>query len=199
MTTETIADYYRHLPPSVRLYHITSRTSGADLGTYAATDEQGALDAMAREAGYRDAAHAAEVTGDAGDHLAVVVLARRYWREQHAPQRQHYVLRCVCARWPVPGKEREVEGEITVDVHGDLAFAGPHHLTVEPCDDLSGWGDLDGPAYRLRDVATISAFCGVIIPRASWHALGVSTAPVGIADELVVDDPSDDEISDLTT
>jgi|KBSSwiStaDraftv2_1062776.scaffolds.fasta_scaffold2204868_1 hypothetical protein len=35
-------------------YRIINTVSGSDLGIFDAADEQGALDAMAREAGYKD-------------------------------------------------------------------------------------------------------------------------------------------------
>lgn len=39
------------------VYSIMNTTSGEDLGGYEADDEQGALDAMAQDAGYEDYAH----------------------------------------------------------------------------------------------------------------------------------------------
>ena len=44
-------------------YEITNPTSGVNLGTYQGETPEEALDAMARDAGYADAAEAAEVAG----------------------------------------------------------------------------------------------------------------------------------------
>lgn len=46
----------------MKTYKIVS-TDGVELGTYDAETREGALDAMARDAGYRDANDAAEVVG----------------------------------------------------------------------------------------------------------------------------------------
>lgn len=45
----------------MRYYKIYNRTIGLDLGVFEAADEMAALDALAREAGYRDYAEACEV------------------------------------------------------------------------------------------------------------------------------------------
>ena len=55
----------------MKTYSITSKTSGADLGTYEAQSPAGALDAMAREAGYADYDDACRTSGDDGSHLVV--------------------------------------------------------------------------------------------------------------------------------
>jgi hypothetical protein len=53
------------------MFRITSRVSGQRLGEYEAADEQGALDVMARDAGYMDHADACAQSGDDGAHLLV--------------------------------------------------------------------------------------------------------------------------------
>lgn len=52
-------------------FRITSAVSGADLGVYDGETHAEALDAMARDAGYHDAAEARRTSGDDGGHLKV--------------------------------------------------------------------------------------------------------------------------------
>jgi hypothetical protein len=54
-------------------YTIESLQSGVLLGTYHGNTPEEALDAMARAAGYRDAADARKSSGDDGSHLRVTL------------------------------------------------------------------------------------------------------------------------------
>lgn len=55
------------------MYRIINTASGLDLGTYEADSAEKALDAMARDAGYRDYAEACEVA-DGREIVATEVL-----------------------------------------------------------------------------------------------------------------------------
>lgn len=57
-----------------RVYRIENRISGVVLGDFEATSQAEALDALARDAGCRDYAHACEITGQSRDDLDIRVL-----------------------------------------------------------------------------------------------------------------------------
>jgi hypothetical protein len=59
----------------MKTYSIGNKVSGAHLGTYDGETEKEALDAMARDAGYRDYVHASQETGTNADELVVTELA----------------------------------------------------------------------------------------------------------------------------
>lgn len=60
--------------PTTRTYSVFNSATRACLGDYDATSAQHALDLCARDAGYRDHAHACQVTGDRPDALVAHVL-----------------------------------------------------------------------------------------------------------------------------
>jgi hypothetical protein len=56
-------------------FKIEHTVSGTELGEFEADDEQGALDAIAREAGYRDHAEASAVAPTSTGELSVTRIA----------------------------------------------------------------------------------------------------------------------------
>jgi hypothetical protein len=56
-------------------YSISNRVSGLNLGTYTADTREGALDAMARDAGYESHADALATTGEDASELEVTEIA----------------------------------------------------------------------------------------------------------------------------
>lgn len=58
-----------YLENKMATFNITSRVSGIDLGNYAGGTKEEALDAMARDAGYKDYVDCCEQTGVQAEDL----------------------------------------------------------------------------------------------------------------------------------
>jgi hypothetical protein len=58
----------------MNVYEIVNRQSGESLGAYEADDEQGALDALARDAGYKDDADMCRQVPRAADEIRVMAI-----------------------------------------------------------------------------------------------------------------------------
>lgn len=57
------------------IFNISNKCSGVDMGNYEAADKAGALDAMARDAGYKDYNDSCEQFGDHTADLVVTEVA----------------------------------------------------------------------------------------------------------------------------
>lgn len=60
---------------TIKTYNICNKVSGVDLGNFEGATPEEARDAMARDAGYRDAAHVMDVVGGEDDIVIVEVEA----------------------------------------------------------------------------------------------------------------------------
>jgi hypothetical protein len=60
------------MPNMLKLYRITNKASGFVLGDYQGATGEDALDAMSRDAGYRDHKHALQIANGAGLRVEIV-------------------------------------------------------------------------------------------------------------------------------
>jgi hypothetical protein len=114
-------------------YEISSKTSGATVWTGEAASEAAALDAMARDAGYRDHADACEQSGDDGAHLVVAEVEVAITDEQiealmteaGAAGDQAQVALCLVAL------DREIDSDLDMGDASDVALAVDRRRALE--------------------------------------------------------------------